>query len=216
MHLTRFEINPRRRATRHLLASPQRLHAAVLAAFPSDAPRADEGRVLWRADETAHDVVLYIVSPAEPDLTHLVESVGRPTHGWRTRSYLPFLDKLAAGDRWAFRLRANPVHNVAAPGGGRGKRVAHVTADQQTAWFRDRTGRCGFHVVDGSAGAPDVALRARRTLRFDRGGRTVTLATALFEGSLVVDDPSALRAALVGGIGPGKGYGCGLLTLAAP
>jgi CRISPR system Cascade subunit CasE len=36
----------------------------------------------------------------------------------------------------------------------------------------------------------------------------------VFEGRLLITDPDALRAALVTGIGPAKGYGCGLLTLA--
>lgn len=214
--MTRFEINPHRRAARQLLGSPQRVHAAVLAAFPSDLRTPSEGRILWRLDETAHDVVLYVVSPAEPDLTHLAESVGRPTYGWQTKDYQPFLDKLVDGETWSFRLRVNPVHNVPPPDGGRGKRVAHVTVAQQTSWFHQRTSRHGFRIADGSADAPDLLLRSRNTLRFNRGGRDVTIATAVFEGTLTVDDPIALRAALVGGIGPGKGYGCGLLTLATP
>lgn len=216
MYLTRFEINPARRAARVVLASPQRLHAGVLAGFPESLNAPEGGRVLWRLDTGEHDAVLYVVSPEKPDLTHLVEEIGRPTYGWQTRDYGPFLDRLAPGDRWAFRLRANPVHNVRPPGGGRGKRHGHVTAAQQTAWFDAQAARRGFTVPETAAGAPDMILRDRRTLRFDRRGRTVTLATAVVEGSLVVEDPELLRAALVGGIGPGKGYGCGLMTLAAP
>ncbi len=214
MHLTRFEINPARRAARDLLGSPQMLHAAVLAGFPESRDVPAEGRVLWRVDPGAHDAVLYVVSPDKPDLTHLVETVGRPTYGWQTHEYGPFLDRLTAGDKWAFRLVANPVHNVPAPGGGRGRRVGHVTADQQTEWFLRAAARCGFAVADGSAGEPDLVLRSRRTVRFRRKERIVTLSTALFEGTLRVADPVALRAALVGGVGPGKGYGCGLMTLA--
>lgn len=213
MHLTRFEINPARREARAMLASPQRMHAAVLAAFPET--RAD-GRVLWRLDDGAHDVVLYVVSPDKPDLTHLVESIGRPTYGWQTRDYGPFLERLGAGERWAFRLLANPVHNAPPADGGRGKRVGHVTVAQQTAWFRRQSERHGFAVLDGAAGEPDLVVRSRRTWRFARRDRTVTLSTAVFEGTLRVNDPDALRAALTGGIGPAKGYGCGLLTLAAP
>jgi CRISPR system Cascade subunit CasE len=213
MHLTRFEINVVRRDARTMLASPQRMHAAVLAAFPES--RTD-GRVLWRLDEMRHDVVLYIVSPDKPDLTHLVETIGRPTYGWQTRDYGSFLDRLSTGERWAFRLRANPVHNVRLAGSGRGKRVGHVTAEQQIAWFHRQAQRHGFTLVTGSAGEPDLMLRDRRSLRFERQHRTVTLATAMFEGTLQVADPVAMRIALVGGIGSGKGYGCGLLTLAAP
>lgn len=217
MHLTRFEINPQRRAALHILSSPQRLHAGVLAAFPESRADPDEGRILWRLDEGRHDRTLYVVSPTEPDLTHLVESIGRPTHRWQTRDYRPFLDKLVTDDRWAFRLRANPVHSGPPPGPGeRGKRYPHVTAAQQTDWFHRQAGRCGFSIVNNSADAPDLLLRSRHIHRFDRRGRTVTLSTALFEGTLQIEDPAALRAALVDGIGPGKGYGCGLLTLAAP
>jgi CRISPR system Cascade subunit CasE len=216
VHLTRFEINPHRRDARRMLSSPQSLHAGVLAAFPASRSTPADGRILWRLDEGAHDHLLYIVSPTEPDLTHLVESIGRPTYGWQTRDYGPFLDKMAAGDRWAFRIRANPVHSTpAADAHSRGKRLAHVTAEQQTEWFLRQAQRNGFSIVDGTAGAPDLLLRSRRTLRFERRGRTITLSTALFEGTLRVEDPAALRTALVSGIGPGKGYGCGLLTLAA-
>ena len=215
MFLTRCEINPARRDARTLLASPQRLHAAVLAAFPDGhaVPTAG-GRVLWRLDEGAHDVVLYLVSPTPPDLSHVVESVGRPTYGWETRDYDPLLGKITAGDRWAFRLRANPVHNAPrADSPGRGQRLAHVTVDQQTDWFLRQARRYGFSVPGTE---PDMVVRSRRTIRFARGARTVTLSTAVFEGQLHIEDPDLARAALTGGIGPGKGYGCGLLTLAAP
>lgn len=217
MFLTRFEINPQRRAARALLSSPQRLHAAVLAAFTStEADKPSEGRVLWRLDARAHDGLLYLVSPRKPDLTHLVESVGRPaTQGWDTRDYGPVLDRLVPGQRWAFRLSANPVRS------GRKKsestqtqRFGHVTVEQQTGWFLRQAEQHGFSVPTAAGDAPDVAVRGRRTVQFQRQDRTVTLSTAVFEGRLEVRNPDALRAALVGGIGPAKGYGCGLLTLA--
>lgn len=216
MYLSRLEVNPRRSDARRLLASPQRIHAAVLAGFPESRADATPGRVLWRMDPGQHDSVLYVVSPEKPDLTHLVESVGRPTYGWQTRGYDGFLDRLAVDDRWAFRILANPVHSVRGDDGARGRRLAHVTADQQTAWFLRQADRHGFTIPVGSAGEPDLCLRSRRTVTFERAGRTVTLGTAVFEGTLEITSPNALRAALMEGIGPGKGYGCGLITLAKP
>ena len=44
----------------------------------------------------------------------------------------------------------------------------------------------------------------------------MTLGVATFEGVLEVTDPDALRRALTHGIGRGKAYGCGLMTLARP
>ncbi|WP_424185283.1 type I-E CRISPR-associated protein Cas6/Cse3/CasE [Actinokineospora sp. G85] len=215
--LTRFEVNKARRGARDLMGSLHRMHAAVLASFP-DAHRAPAGggRVLWRLDHGDHSTTLYIVSPHKPDLTHLVEQAGWPTtQTWATRDYSPLLDRLSTGDRFAFRLAANPTRSQRREGDDRSQRYAHVTVAQQTQWLLDRAHRNGFALCDTAEKEPDVAVRGRQRPRFSRGGETVTLSTAVFEGRLEVTDPDLLRAALVGGIGPAKGYGCGLLTLAA-
>ena len=217
MYLTRFAVTPARRGSRTLLASPQAMHAAVLAGFPPDVTGAsDEGRVLWRLDRGEHHRAdLFIASPTEPDLTHLVEQAGWPTtSAWQTRDYRPLLQRLAPGQQWAFRLTANPVRSARTKEGEDTKPLAHVTVEQQRRWLLDRTARLGFAVTAGAAGEPDVVVRDRRTLRFDRRGSTVTIAQATFDGVLRVEEADALRGTLVRGVGRAKGYGCGLLTLA--
>lgn len=218
MYLSRFEINTARRAARDLLASPQRLHAATMAAFPpSILDAGGDGRLLWRVDEYQHRTTLYLVSPSRPDLTHLVESVGWPTtqRGWDTRDYTPLLGSLRLGGQYRFRLTANPIQSRRRDDGTRrSRRLGHVTVAQQTEWLLSRAQRHGFTVPAGVDKEPDVAVRGRRTQRFTRQGRQVTLSTAVFEGRLEVTDPDLLRDSLTGGIGPAKGYGCGLLTLA--
>jgi CRISPR system Cascade subunit CasE len=217
MYLTRFEINPQRRGARDLLTSPQRMHAAVLAGFPAAHRDPDEhGRVLWRVDRRGHQTLLYVVSPHEPDFMHLVEVAGWQTQRWDTQPYAPLLNRLAAGDQWAFRITANPaVSKRKSEESARSQRFGHVTVAQQSGWLLDRASRNGFTVPEGQFKEPDVAVHGRRIWRFPRDGRMVTLATAEFEGRLEVTDPAALRHALTHGIGPAKGYGCGLLTLAA-
>lgn len=217
MYLTRFEINTARRGARDLLASPQRLHAAVLAAFPATHREpGDTGRVLWRVDQRGQQTLLYLASPHEPDLTHLVETAGWPaTHGWDTRPYAVLLDRLAPGQQWAFRLTANPVASRRkSDDSARSQRFGHVTAAQQSTWLLDRASRNGFAIPETTHKEPDVAVHGRRIWRFPRQGHTITLATAVFEGRLEVIDPATLRRALTHGIGPAKGYGCGLITLA--
>jgi CRISPR system Cascade subunit CasE len=218
MYLTRFEINTARRGARALLGSPHKLHGAVEHSFPTTLRSAsEEGRVLWRLDQYQRTALLYLVSPHRPDLTHLVEQAGWPSiqPGWDTRDYRPLLDGLAAGQRWAFRLTANPVSSRRkSDTARRSQRFGHVTVAQQAAWLLDRTERLGFVVPKGTHDEPDVAIQRRETLRFERKNPTVTLATAVVEGMLDVVDPTALRSALTSGIGAGKGYGCGLLTLA--
>jgi len=217
MYLTRFEVNIARRDARALLSSPQSLHAAILSGFPAGSSAAEGGeRVLWRLDQDSPQTLLFLTSPGQPDLTHLVESVGWPnTEGWLTRDYSGFLGSLQAGQQWAFRLAANPVRSgKKTDDATRTQRFGHLTAAQQTEWLLARAARCGFVIPVGTGGEPDVAVRRHQVVRFSRKSATVTLSTAVFGGRLEVVDPLALRAALTGGIGPAKGYGCGLMTLA--
>ncbi|WP_331758916.1 type I-E CRISPR-associated protein Cas6/Cse3/CasE (plasmid) [Streptomyces sp. NBC_01544] len=250
MFLTRFRVNTARPGARRLLSSPQVLHAAVMASFPGLLPTdtaAPEGpRVLWRLDQNARaEVLLYIVSPARPDLTHLVEQAGWPaaatdpeTPGWQTKPYAPFLDRLAAGESWAFRLTANPVHHIRRKADEPKKRTAHLTPVHQMAWLLDRQERGGFRILekpDGKRLLPggttfkkyehpgdkyELTVRDKRDLSFDKSrsagthGRPVSLVTVTFDGRLEVTDPAALRSTLTQGIGKAKAYGCGLITLA--
>ncbi|GLW89749.1 type I-E CRISPR-associated protein Cas6/Cse3/CasE [Actinokineospora globicatena] len=212
MYLTRFELNLTRRGTQHLLSSPQRVHAAVLACYPTaEREPTDAGRILWRVDQAN----LYILSPHVPDLTGMAEQAGWPTKTtWQTRDYTPLLNRLALGDTWSFRLTANPVRSTVLKEGKRSQRVGHVTATQQQTWLLDRVEQWGFTIPVGSHKEPELLLRDRRIWNFDRAGRKVTLSTVVFDGRLTVTDPAALRTALTHGMGSAKGYGCGLLTLA--
>jgi CRISPR system Cascade subunit CasE len=137
------------------------MHAAVLASFPhllpSDIPEPNGPRVLWRLDHQARaEVLLYIVSPHRPDLTHLVEQAGWPaaaaanpqTAGWQTRPYGPLLDRLATGSRWAFRLTANPVHTIRRNDNEPRKITAHLTPVHQMNWLLQRQEQCGFRILE--------------------------------------------------------------------
>lgn len=224
MYLARVQLNPARRGARHLLGSPQAMHAAVLGCFHAGQ---SPGRVLWRLDPQREQQWLYVTGGARPDLTGLVEQAGWPeTQVGDVRSYDGFLDRLGEGQRWQFRLTANPTR--ASRNGGRmrdgqpkqlerSKRFGHVTAAQQEAWFLTRASSLGFSVPhDEQADIHDLAVTARRVETFKRGDRRVTVVKATYDGHLVVTDPKALRSALVSGVGPAKAYGCGLLTLAPP
>lgn len=218
MYLTRFRINPARRGARKLLGSPHAMHAAVRAGFESTEAYEQSGaRTLWRLDSAAPAAVtLYVVSPGQPDLTHLVEQAGWPTTTtWETRAYSQLLDMLEDKQRWAFRLTANPVHSGRhTQDSKQTQRYGYLREAEQTQWLIDRAQRHGFTVHAQPDGTPNLKLHRRPTLTFKRGQGTVTLATATFDGILEVAEVEAFRAALTGGIGHAKAYGCGLLTLA--
>lgn len=211
MILTQTHLNARREGARKLLGSPQAMHAAVLSGFPAGVT---ETRPLWRVDNTDPlRPTLYVVSETRPDLTHLDEQAGWPTHpSARSRSYNEFLASLSAGQEWAFRLTANPTHRGAV--NGVKKVLGHVTVAQQTAWLHVRATALGVSL--GKEAEPTFQLSGRDVIQFRRGDSRITLSRATFDGTLRVMDADLLRVALRTGIGRGKAYGCGLLTLAHP
>lgn len=211
MYLSRVKLDTARRGTMAALAAPQRFHGAVESAFPG--PRA---RRLWRLDKLGGDLYLLLVSEERPQLQAVAGQFGFPDDplAAQTRDYAPFLDRLRVGSRWHFRLTANPTRSVPNHGdaAARGAIKAHCTPEYQGKWLRDRAETHGFSLKEG-----DFAVTAQRRLRFQKGGedrRTVYILSATFEGVLTVTDAELFKKTLIQGIGRGKAYGQGLLTIA--
>lgn len=221
-YLTRMQLNPSRVRTRRMLGSPQVAHALVEAS--ARLPGAPSGRVLWRIDrESSHELFLYIVSPGKPDLTGVVEQAGWPTTPhWDAAPYDRLLGRIHDGDRWRFRITANPtrVESTSAMTRGRVKPLRTVT--EQEGWLIDRGQRHGFAIPSNSMDAVELAVTGREERTFvrhtgdaDSGSSRVPLTRATFEGILEVTDHERLVSALTDGIGRARGYGCGLMTLAS-
>ena len=218
MYLSRIAINKQLRKSRQALAFPQMMHAAVLGSFPPAITyEAGSGsRLLWRIDYFDGQTWLYVLSETKPDFQHIVEQFGWPDseQAWETKEYDSLLKKLENGQKWHFRLHANPVRCI------EGKRLPHVTVEQQKQWLKDRAETNGFSFgifeIEGkNYEAVDVVYR--NTLQFKKlpSDKTrVTLSVATFEGILIVEDVDKLKQSLCSGIGRAKAYGCGLLTLA--
>lgn len=223
MYLSKIPLNPRRIQTQRLLSDRRALHAAVLAGLPDQpAPRpaAGQARVLWRLDpDRSHQPIVLTVTETRPDFTHLAEQAGWPhvEAPFAVRDYTRLLDRLDEGQTYRFRLTANPTHSpkLGDAGRNRGKRLAHVTHAQQLSWLTDRVGSLGVHLPElVHGGGPDVLVTNRAKVSFRHNRGRVTLGVATYDGRLQVVNPERLRRALVGGVGPAKAYGCGLLTLA--
>ena len=218
------------------------MHAAVMAAFEPGALEGIEGRALWRLDSDKYVHRLYVVSPVEPDLTHIVEQAGWIGQRWESTSYDPFLDRLKVGQQWGFRLTANAVERQFVSG-KRGPLVPQQGLKHQTNWLLShRAADCGFAITQVPVGGgvedggnemgdqmvPNLKITGRNELRFSRSsgkpagprekpqkGQAVTILQVQYEGVLEVTDSAKLRAALIQGIGRAKAYGCGLMTLRA-
>ena len=166
-------------------------------------------RRLWRLGPLGGKLYLLILSEDAPDLSDIVEQFGSGEPG-ETKSYDPLLERIVTGSVWHFRLAANPTTSKVPSSGPleRGKVQAHITPEFQEAWLRARAEKHGFHLKS-------LQVTGSRWLRFRKGQqrRLVTLLSAVYEGVLEVTDPVLFRQVLTEGIGRGKAYGQGLLTV---
>lgn len=154
-----------------------------------------------------------------------------------TKSYAP---KIEAGDVFQFRLRANPT--VAKPSGRKNKKGKNVSArhdvimhrkkmeksdgrpfdeltpmgiliqEEGLKWLLSRGSKNGFEVIPSQ-----TVVQAYQQHDFGKtgrsGGMSLRLSTLEFEGVLNVIDAALFSKSLIAGIGPAKGFGCGLLLV---
>lgn len=232
MYLTQFPINVSRRETYKMLASPHRMHAAIEASFPLANDDNQEGRTLWRYDTVGHQKMLYILSQNKPSLVGLDEQIGWPDleQQWKTLDYTPLLNQLENGQTYRFRLVANPVitHHH--------QRIPHLTATQQMAWLagndvftaahrpipdrlknhtQSRAERNGFQILKNNDESFKLTISNMHTKRYKHGNQNhnITLASAQYDGILTVTDKTLMRHVLTNGLGHGKAFGCGLMTI---
>lgn len=125
---------------------------------------------------------------------------------------------LTPGARLRFCLLANPTKKVHTlhPDSRRKEPLTHngrrvpVATDELDAWLHERAGRCGFRVINVTALQPGyVYINKTRD-----GGQGQRLRSVRYEGILEVTDPAAFENTLAAGIGPAKGFGFGLLSVA--
>jgi len=221
-YLSRIHLNPRSGRVQHELADCQRLHCTILAAFPdisNDAARAALG-ILYRVEDAVAPPQVLVQSAAAPDWSALPrDSILSDPHVLRIDQVYASLEE---GQNFRFRLRANPTKRVfrETPRGGRswvGKRVNLIREEDQIAWLQRKAEAGGFDLlrVTTARDVPNVRTSAQPRTRGRRDGRQLTFGSVLFDGELRVTDPDRLRDTLKSGIGSGKAYGFGLLSIAA-
>jgi len=224
LYLSRLLLNPRSKAVQRDLADPQELHRTIMSAFPpsdnpGEGPRERFG-ILHRLDLDRRQarLLLYVQSQVKPDWSALPPDYLLPLADQdnpATKSVAEVYQTLRAGMVLSFRLKANPSRKIdtkTGPDGRRrhGRRVELVKEEDQVQWLKRKGEQSGFKLLDVRTGG--LAKERSRSRR----GPTPTLAGLLFEGRLQITDPELFRQALSRGIGPGKAYGLGLLSLAPP
>jgi len=186
------------------ISSPQVLHAIVEGCF------SQENRTLWRLDSLNGNMYLLIVSEYEPNFESLASQLCGNEESGQIRDYVSFLNKIEDGQKLRFRFRGNPVYSVMQGKGERGKVKPHVSEKHKRDWLLQKSSQHGFTLEEDDFTMVDTGQQ-----RFSRQAteKRVELSHATFEGVLTVTDSQQFVAALSQGIGRGKAYGCGMMTV---
>ncbi|KWW98097.1 hypothetical protein TH66_22755 [Carbonactinospora thermoautotrophica] len=205
--LTRLRPDLRHPAARHDLRDAHDLHRRIMMLVPDDLgehARRETG-LLYRVEHTPSGPQILVQSRVAPDPRRL--PAGYATA--ETRRLDPLLNQLRTGVVIRYRIAGNPSKRLAkaSPGPGRPGQVVPLRGADAEQWWIKQAEKHGLQVAS-------LIARPVPDARGDKNGTRIKHAIVQFDGTAVVTDPDLVRAAVLSGIGRGKAYGCGLLSLA--
>ncbi len=239
LYLSRLVLNPRNGCVRRDVADCQSLHMRVMSVFPDVEGEAARSRlgVLFRLEtKRASNIwVLLVQSRVAPQWERLPDDY--QPRGFAPNPVTKRIDvqfaAIAEGQRLRFLLRANPTRKVGKTQDDplRGKRVDLRGEADRLAWLERKGRDGGFALVAVETHndiqfedetriwsldmQPEAKITGRReALNSETRKRGMTFGSVLFEGELVVTDRGKFQVSLAEGIGTGKAYGFGLLSVA--
>jgi CRISPR system Cascade subunit CasE len=216
MYLSRLLLNPRSRQVQRDTADPYQLHRTLMKAFVE---KRDDAGVLHRLDihPDSGAAVLLVQSSCPPDWTALAEGdyllPADPFSELDNPAVKAVELPLSAGQILNFRLRANPtIKKVRRDENGEhlnSNRIPLVHEKKQLGWLQAKATQSGFRVLQAS-----ISGHTEQKGWKQKGERPLTLFTVQFDGRLQITVAAQFQKALAQGIGPGRAFGCGLLSLA--
>jgi CRISPR system Cascade subunit CasE len=220
MFLHRIHLDPRCREARRDLSDSYQLHSTLCRAFSVPDRKCAEGEFLWRLEPETDPVGcprVLVQSRTIPDWG----GIGVP--GWLAKAEPAIdlkdrlkLDSLKAGQRFRFRLRANPCVTR------NGKRLGLLKLEEQEKWIERKGRRHGFSLPqlasfdlsESSQDRADVRISQEQMLQGNQhSGNAIRIFSVLYDGILTVTEPDNFKDTLQTGIGHGKGMGLGLLSV---
>jgi CRISPR system Cascade subunit CasE len=234
--LSRLQLDPLSRRVQTELARPYEMHRTLCHAFPGLV--GDEwtaARVLFRVDDGTR-LQLIVQSKREPNwhaFSQHLKSVRYMLTAPQVKEWQP---QFNAGQTLRFRLLANPTFRPKKEDGGDGERRGLYREHERLDWLARQSARCGFVLPQTRTtlkrngepiifrGRPHTELildlPACRVIdlndgrRFPLPDRKIQFSAARFDGVMQISNVAPFAHALENGIGPAKGFGFGLLSVA--
>ncbi|MBI4851270.1 MAG: type I-E CRISPR-associated protein Cas6/Cse3/CasE [Acidobacteria bacterium] len=236
MYLSRLILNPRSRQVQKDLSDCQYLHCTILRAFPQIdktpnlGARAQFG-LLYRLEINNHtgEVVILVQSHTIPNWEALPKGYLAENLEAQNPACKPVAEvfkQLKTGMRLVFRLRANPTRKIetkskASGQKSNGKRIELQKESEQIDWLKRKAKIGGFRLLslksetnlfnlDSQPIAKDIGWRGNNNEL-----QKLTFGAVLFQGVLEITNTEVFQQTLCNGIGSGKSYGFGLLSIAS-
>ncbi|MGW5134203.1 type I-E CRISPR-associated protein Cas6/Cse3/CasE [Streptomyces sp. NPDC004135] len=205
--IARIRLNPHSRDVQRDLRDATQMHRTVMRMVPDNlgnAPRQQAG-LLYRLEETDTSSIL-LVQAATLDLARLPTGYGQAD----VKSLAPMFTALRKGLGVRYRIVLNPAkrERLSLEAKGKRGRIVPLSGADADQWWLRRAAEAGLdlHVLTPTSMEP-----ARPRTPNASGMRHSLLR---YDGTATVTDPDALKEAVIHGIGRGKPYGVGLLSLA--
>ncbi|MBN1886142.1 MAG: type I-E CRISPR-associated protein Cas6/Cse3/CasE [Candidatus Krumholzibacteriota bacterium] len=245
LYLSRLILNPCSRQVVGEISHPYEMHRTLMRAFPGltdnkHTKARDEFCVLFRAevDDQRGTVKVYVQSRIEPNWSFLDRlndylCIDADLPKYECKDIMPLYRRIGNGQILSFRLRANPTKRIGKHGDAmRGKRVELRREEEQIEWLI-RKGQVrgkglfgGFNLlmkkskdVNGEHLVPNINVcfegKQQDKKKDMARGHTTTHLSILFDGYLRVTDKDSFLKTIVYGIGAGKAFGFGLLSVAS-
>lgn len=205
MYLSKIDLNLQSQLVKKDLGDCYNLHRSIYNCFLSqkdDKP----GRIIYRVEDFYHPNMsnekyfqsVLIVSEKKPDWSKLAENYLLEPH---VVNYTDKVKLLKNNNLFNFHLRANPTKKYDA------KRLPLKSYEERINWIKRKSEDNGFKIIDVTVNSEQI--RASSSKRDHK----LTFNSVLYEGLLQISDKDKFIKALFNGIGSGKAFGFGLLTI---
>jgi len=237
MYLSRLVLNPRSKNVRRDMADCHEAHRTILRAFPDLKGESKSARerfgILYRIDSSSKNgtITVLVQSMEKPDWTKLPE--GYLNEAPACKPVDEQYKNIKEGMTLAFRLRANPTKKIGTSpkmdknkSKNNGRRIPIGDEKAQIEWLKRKGKNCGFDLITVRAAPAIFDVQANeesgiygsvsRGIKMDekKGCKLISFASVIFEGRLRVTNREKFIETLKSGIGSGKAYGFGLVSIA--
>ncbi|WP_149180220.1 type I-E CRISPR-associated protein Cas6/Cse3/CasE [Streptomyces sp. TRM49041] len=208
--LVRVQLNPLNRAVQRDLRDATQMHRTLMRLVPDNlgaSPRRITS-LLYRIDETEHASTLLVQATVPLATDRLPQGYGHA----QAKDLSPMFSVLRKDMQVRYRITVNPAKRQRLTLEEKGRRGQIIPLSGQAAddWWTRKALDAGLQLISALPTPQQPAKPQRRSPQ----PSTMRHSLIRYDGTATVTDPTALTTALLEGIGRGKSYGAGLLSLA--